>query len=256
MYQINKLLKEEDLTHAFSTKDEGNMSFKWSDSLSVLASRQRFLDKLGVRSGNCVAMRSAHANKMVIVSSKDRGRGMDSIVTAITTDALITKTQGVILSMMVADSVPIILWDPVSKSLALVHGDWLSTDMHLVVKVVKTMHSQYGADPANLLAFMGPSITGKQHRIKDPIQKRSRVWQKYVTNHSDGTTSVDIMAYNRQQLRDAGVDKTHITISGIDTATDKRFFSHYRSMRNRREREGRFACVVGIKGDNFKPRGA
>lgn len=256
MYQMNKLLKEEGVIHAFSTKNEGNMSFKWGDPISVLVNRQKFLDKLGLKSGQCVAMRSAHTNRLTAVTIRDRGKGMDSIVTAISSDALITKTPGIMLFYLVADSVPIILWDPVSKSLGLIHGDWLSTDMNLATKVVKTMVDQYGAKPEEMWAYFGPSISGNSHKLKDPVQKRSRLWQKYLTNNADGTTCVDLVAYNRQQLRDAGVSKTHIVVSGVDTATDKKFFSHYRSKKNRREKEGRFACVVGIKGDNFKPRGA
>jgi YfiH family protein len=246
MYQMPKLLKAEGLLHGFSTKDEGNMSFKWGDALSVLVNRQRFLDKLGVRSGNCVALKSPHTNRLVTITARDKGRGTDSIVTSISTDGFLTNTSGVMLCILVADSVPLILWDSQTRALALLHADWRCVGEHLASKAVRSMQHQFGSDPANICAYFGPSITAKSHILKDPIQKRDRPWQKYLTNLSNGTTAIDIVAYNRQQLRDAGIAKNHIIVSGIDTATDKRFFSHYRSQRTR-EKEGRFACVVGIK---------
>jgi copper oxidase (laccase) domain-containing protein len=57
---------------------------------------------------------------------------------------------------------------------------------------------------------------------------------------------VDLVAFTEKQLLNVGVLPENIFESSIDTASDKHFFSHVRDKNLPIEKQGRFACVVGL----------
>ena len=73
-------------------------------------------------------------------------------------DALITDLPGITLLIRVADCVPIVLFDPVRRVVAVVHAGWKGTLADIVSATVERMCVHYGCRAADLLAGIGPSI--------------------------------------------------------------------------------------------------
>ncbi|MAG59573.1 hypothetical protein CMO96_02165 [Candidatus Woesebacteria bacterium] len=243
MYQLPKLQKVKNLTHGFSTRQDGNVSFRFGKEDEVLKNRENFLKQLSISPKNCVKMTLEHSTDIEVVDKNHLGRGMfkeDSIGA----DALITKEKGIFLFVMVADCLPIILYDPPGEKVALVHAGWQGTDKKFLEKVVQRF-SDLGSNPADIIVGIGPGIHKESYIHKDPEQKQKKDWEPFLKDLDDGQTEIDIVGYNIQQLVDSGVLKRNIEVSSIDTAKSKDFFSHYRVMRTG-EPEGRFAAVVGM----------
>lgn len=73
-------------------------------------------------------------------------------------DALITCDPGTALMVFTADCTPILLWDPVTGAVGAAHAGWRGTAADIAGKTVRAMVSQFGCDPANIRAAIGPNI--------------------------------------------------------------------------------------------------
>ncbi len=73
-------------------------------------------------------------------------------------DGLITNASGLALCIFTADCTPILLQDPVTGAVGAVHAGWRGTARDIAGKAVRTMTEQFGCDPANIRAAIGPNI--------------------------------------------------------------------------------------------------
>ena len=75
MYQIKAFLKFPGLVHGFSTKADGNMSFKFGKKEEVIKNRKKFLSKLGIELNSCVALVTQHDDEITVANRSLAGRG-------------------------------------------------------------------------------------------------------------------------------------------------------------------------------------
>jgi YfiH family protein len=73
-------------------------------------------------------------------------------------DALITNEPGVGLVIFTADCTPILLHDPVTGAVGAAHAGWRGTAAEIAGKTVTAMTREFGCDPANIRAAIGPNI--------------------------------------------------------------------------------------------------
>ena len=224
----------------YSEKSDGNMSFKVGDQQESADNRRKLMKKLGIISA--VYMRAFHGLDVSELTLADAGRGLRDLESAPRADAMITK-QRLALCMVPADCPPAVLYDPVTETLAHVHLSWITTDHKILLKVIKILSESYGARPRDLLAYIGPGIKAETYVFDNPTQKQMPEWAPFLRDREDGMTEVDIFAYNVAQLQWAGVLPGNIEVSEINTATDKRLFSHYQAV-NEGEEEGRYTALA------------
>jgi hypothetical protein len=251
MYQLTILKNIPGIIHGFSEKSEGNTSFKWGKNKEeVIEYRKRFLNQLDIPLSSCVTMDLNHSLKIASVGKTDMGRGMGG-ENYIEADALVTNEPNVFLFLLTADCLPLILYDPVKKIVALAHISYINTSDRFSAKVVEYLAAECGSEPNDIIVGIGPAIHKESYVFPSETikQREMRVpeWGKYLTDFPDGKTSVDIIGFNFEQLLEAGVLEGNIEVSEIDTASSSRFFSHYRSKRITGEPEGRMAIVIGMR---------
>src|SRR5207245_6865585 len=75
-------------------------------------------------------------------------------------DASATNRPGLLLAVQTADCVPILLVDPKNRAVAAVHAGWRGTLARIVEKAIGRMQMQFGSQSADLLAAIGPAISG------------------------------------------------------------------------------------------------
>ncbi|GAC1451699.1 MAG: peptidoglycan editing factor PgeF [Ktedonobacterales bacterium] len=170
-------------------------------------------------------------------------------------DAMITDTPGYALFWAYADCVPILLYDPDHRAIALVHAGWRGTAQAVAARAVETMAQRFGSRPGQLLAGIAPSIGVCCYTVNVEVRERFRAnptaWatarfeERQDTGRADPTPRLylDLWESNRGQLLAAGVAPDHIELAGICTGchTD-RFFSH----RMEHGRTGRFGVAIGL----------
>jgi polyphenol oxidase len=168
----------------------------------VLENRERLAAALGVDLGSFVVARQVHGARVAMVSAADRGLGARGDADAVPdADALVTNHRDVVLAVMVADCVPVIVFDPVTPAVAVVHAGRKGTAAHIAREAVETMTASFDSDPVHFVAALGPSIGPDSYEV-------------------------DLWASNVADLVAAGLRRENVEVAGIDTFADERFFSH------------------------------
>ena len=73
-------------------------------------------------------------------------------------DALITREPGTALAIFTADCTPILLWDEKTGAVGAIHAGWRGTAANIAGKTVAKMVEEFGCQPENIRAAIGPNI--------------------------------------------------------------------------------------------------
>jgi YfiH family protein len=161
-------------------------------------------------------------------------------------DALITNKPGITLLIRVADCVPILLYDPVRRVVAVVHAGWKGTLANIVSATVERMCAHYGCRAADLLAGIGPSIGPCCFEVGADVAEQFRSahgWSDCVRTDLKGFR-IDLPGANRESLLRCGVLPHNVEMSGYCTACRLDiFFSH----RGEQGNTGRFGLFAGLR---------
>ena len=230
-----------------STKADGNLSLKWGkNDQATIIKRREFLQKHNLQLEDCIVMELEHEDRVVRVDAFNKPKNLTDVVKA---EALITQDKDVTLFLLTADCLPIVLYDPVEQALALCHLGWKPTDKKLLPKVIQYMQEDYGTEPSNLEAFIGPGIHKESYRHTLPLKSDVELTAltPFVTLLPPNEVAIDLVGCNTAQLIQSGVEAKNIHINPTDTAVSSDYFSHYRSVRTGEE-EGRFATIARLVG--------
>ncbi len=213
----------------------------------VVENRARAAAAIGLGLDELVFCNQAHGRAVARVDAHDRGRGTRTADTAIPgADALITRTPDVGLVVMMADCVPIVLYDPVTASLACIHAGWRGTVARVVAATVERLVAD-GSRPGDLLAGIGPAIPYERYQVGPEVARAAREQlgedaDGVVVPDGEGRWRFDLWEANRRSLRRAGVPATSIELAAIPTGADGPFFSD-RAVRPC----GRFAALARLR---------
>jgi YfiH family protein len=251
VYQIPQLLEYKNLFHVFSEKSEGNMANvingKIYNSTRVLINRKCFFKRVGVNINKTVCMWVTHGEKLVEADPMFAGISMLDYKKAVKVDGLVTSKKGLYLFLLIADCLPLIIYDPEKEAVGLIHIGWKGVDLEIAKKAVKYMNNNYNSDPNDLIVGIGPCVHKESFIKKDPMQKDDPRWKKFIRHIECDKYSVDLVSFAIKQLVDLGVSKDKIFESGVDTVKDEKFYSHVRDTNRHISRQGRFACIAGIR---------
>lgn len=241
----------------FSDKSDGNMAgvingekYKFED---VIKKRRKFLEKVGVDINKTVCMWVTHKDEIVEANPILAGVSLLDYNKAVRVDGLITNKKNLYLFLLVADCLPIIIYDPDNKALALIHAGWTGVDLEIGGKAISLMTDKYGSNPDSLVIGIGPCVYKESYIKKNPEQKDDPRWKPFIDRvrpcqkQDKILYSVDLVGFAKKQLQDLGVKKNNIFESRINTAEDERFYSHVRDANENVFHQGRFACVIGMK---------
>jgi YfiH family protein len=208
---------------------------------AVRANHERMYSALGVRSDRACTVWQVHGIDVVYASAPVRGRRWLAAA-----DALITDRTDTPLSMRFADCAPILIFDPRKGAIGMAHAGWRGTTAGMSAALVKAMITAFGCQPADMQAWIGPSISAERYQVGEEVVAAARAHFGDVSgiirrDPVDGTAYFDLWAANRIDLERAGVE--NIRIAGLCTAsrTDE-FFSH----RAEQGRTGRFGAVMSL----------
>lgn len=198
------------------------------DPATVLQNRRRALGALGGGFGldDLVVGQQVHGSRVERVGREHAGRGAHEATTAIAgADALITATPGLVLCVLVADCVPLLLYDARRGAIGAVHSGWRGTAAGIARRTVQAMAEAFGSRPLDIIASIGPSIGPKDYAVGQEVIEA--VGREYAGSTARGEPSVDLRAANRDQLIAAGVapDRIEIAIESTASCTD-RYFSY------------------------------
>ena len=275
------------IAHGFSTRKGGasklegaaalSLGFtEWDSREAVARNRAAFLravlgQKPASRSAaraetaeSLVTLRQIHSDVVRVVSK--------SGLPAPQGDAAICGRAGVFLGIQTADCVPILLADPRRRVVAAVHAGWHGTLARIAVKTLGRMRLEFGTNPGDVLAALGPAIgpccyevgpevaqaflgqfahaaewfEGPFERLSAGEEPNPLPWLTMMPpGHEPPPERVqlDLRSANRRQLADAGVRPRNIAVSTLCTSCRGDLFFSYRK---EGRATGRMMSVLGI----------
>jgi YfiH family protein len=200
------------------------------DPASVIENRRRAAASVGAQLEDLVFANQVHGTTVAIVTDADRGRGTTSVDDALPdADVLITTSEEPVLVILVADCVPIVLFDPLARVLCCVHAGWRGTVARAVIKAVDAMETK-GADPARIIAGIGPAIGKDNYLVGDEVAEQARELELSELHEvlqfvAPGQWRFDLPESNRLLLRESGVPPENIYVAEACTGSPGPFFS-------------------------------
>jgi len=260
LWSFDNLSKYQEIGHFVSTRVGGhssppyaslNLSFQVGDDPQrVLKNRQRLAGALGIPLSNLTTAKQIHGCHVMVVSEPRRGNGATDYKGAIdATDAMVTNVPGICLMILLADCVPITLYDPTKRVVGVAHAGWKGTLQSIAQKTVQVFQEDFGSSPQDMVAAIGPSIGPCCYEVgPGVISQIEHLWgtrQRYVRKASwNGKGHLDLWEANLTQLVKADIPNNHIEIARMCTYHDPSLFFSYRHDRGR---TGRFGAGIFLR---------
>lgn len=275
--QVPQLAKLPWLVHGFSTRQGGvskldgkpalNLGFtEWDARDNVKENRRRFQAAVGAQDFQLVSLLQFHSDAILHFEAAPTEPSR--------ADASVTRSAGLLLAVQTADCVPILLVDPKKRAVAAVHAGWRGTLSRIVEKAVGRMHMQFGSQPADLLAAIGPAIGGCCYEVGTEVaaafsgqfpdaaeffdelrtgdEPNPLQWLNMMPpGHQPPPKKVllDLRKANRMQLQAAGVPTANIFVSDLCTGCRRDLLFSYRK---EGAESGRMMAVIGIRAEGKK----
>jgi len=220
-----------------------------TDSDQIEYNRSAFLADLGIDPTVLTLGRQTHGSNVQVVTAVDRGRGRFPKFDGYPeTDALVTNDPTIALGVIVADCVPLLLYDPVQHAIGVVHAGWRGTVSGIATRTVETMRASFGTNPVDLRVGIGPSIGPCCYEVGPEVID---AWTERGIDRSSAAISnkgshFDLWTANLLNLQAAGVDPAQVELSGVCVRCNvDRFFS-YRAARRGAALAGRMLLVAQL----------
>jgi len=227
-----------EITHFISTRIGGysrgtyealNLGYGTDDDVDVVTRNRLLLaEELGIPIDWFVFPRQTHSNRVYRVMESDRGLGSIDRQTAIPdTDALVTHVRHTCIVVQVADCVPVMLFDPVERVIAVIHSGWRGTASGIVSETIRSMQENYGCKPSDMLAAIGPSIRGCCYQVGDDVYEAFDDWnstREKIFLYRNNQLLLDLAVANRLLLLNQGVENQNIATTAYCTCCNPEYF--------------------------------
>lgn len=252
---LSPLLKEAKVRHAFSTRvggvstgafaslNLGNPSASDSapqdEGENIAENYRRMQEAISCPRGTMRAwVRQVHGRNVELIEREPENEYAETVEAEVrdrfsgqtAADGLVSVVPGVLISVRVADCVPVLLASEDGRAVSAVHAGWRGVVGNVVEKAVRTLH-EVGFGPEKLMAAIGPGISAEHFEVGEEVAKEfesrglsAAVWP---AGKARPKPHVDLQKALRVQLEGAGI--TRIDGNQLCTYRDaSEFYSHRR----------------------------
>ena len=210
------------------------------DPAAVRENYRRLCALMGVGIDGMAVTRQVHGNVVRVVTEADRHICMGPV--PYEADGIVTNVKGLPILCMVADCVPVLLWDGEHGVAGAIHCGWRSSVTDILKNALEQMET-LGAEAASVRAAIGPSIGACCFETDDDVPQAIETYLSgdtadLFTRRPDGKTLVDLRSANARRLLQLGLKPEHIDISRECTmCSHDKYWSH-RYTKGRRGSQG------------------
>lgn len=217
-YVFPRLLEYKDLVHGVSTVSFGDMNFmRKENELNIKV----FAEAVGIRYEKMHFMEQLHTKQVKEVKSEKKSiyKKVDSLITS----------KNIVISTKTADCVPLIFFDPVTRTIAVAHSGWVGTYKNIAANVISKLKKKK-VNTNNIIVMIGPSIGACCYSIDKLRAKKFK--SKYTATHSkfitlkNGKDYLDLATLIKYQLLEVGIKAENIESADICTNHSEDFYSY------------------------------
>ena len=214
------------------------------DAAHVAENRRRMAAQMGVAADRLISLHQIHSPDAIVATgpwSGDKPRA----------DALVTRTEGLAISVTAADCGPILFVDPTARVIGAAHAGWKGALTGVIESTVDAME-KLGADRSGMVAAIGPLIRQHSYEVGGEFVERfldadAENVVYFIPSERSGHSMFDLAGYIRMRLENAGV--LVIDDIGVDTYSDERFYSYRRSVHRKEPDYGRHVPAIALESE-------
>ena len=187
---------------------------------AVRSAEKAFLSRIcGAPARSILALDQLHGDTILIVEGPP---AQERLIYG-EADGLLTAVPGICLVIRTADCVPVFVYDRARCVLGAVHSGWRGTKLAIAGKLVREMKRLHGSAPADLSAYILPSIGPESYTVGEDV---ARLFPGDVSERN-GTLYLDLWRAVERALTAEGVASGRIFNAHVCTlASQDEFFSH------------------------------
>ena len=196
-----------------TTRDAGTFSLSGPDPVGEVMSRwARLQDELSPYARRTVIGWQVHGSTVITHHG-----GWEGLLRTGEADGHLAAERGIILTVSIADCVPIFIAHP-SGLVSLLHSGWRGTVGRIVDSGVKA-YARLGIAPDELMMHLGPAICGRCYEVSADVR------EQLTGETANRPGNVDLRSLIAEHARELGV--TRISVSSDCTKCDNdKYFSH------------------------------
>jgi YfiH family protein len=172
--------------------------------------RARLFDSLSIDGTEVFGLTQVHSRRVLVL-----GGQRPEELAGVEADGIVTTRRDAVLTVTVADCLPIFLVDRVTGAFGLVHSGWKGTG--IVRAALDAMTASFGTDAGGVSVTIGPGIGPCCYRV--PEERARSFAEEFggsaVVRGTDGSPRLDLRAANVTLLQAAGVPE----IAVVDDCT-------------------------------------
>lgn len=235
-FRFSKLSIFPELIHGISNRNYSDMKFGNRPNQEVINNRRAFFQDLGVEESKVLVPEQIHGSRIAVVGSNKTGQIPG-------TDGLITMEKDIFLMVMVADCLPVLMYDPVLRIVAAVHAGWRGISDQIIPETLKKF-KELNSEMENIIAGIGPGICQKHFIVRSGVLESFRDYYPKATLLINKDGYVDLKKAAAIDLERNGVIPGNIEISKYCTVCDNGTYSSFR-----KEGEGvlEMAALIGMR---------
>jgi YfiH family protein len=208
---------------------------------AITENRRRIAAAFGAPPTHLVGVHQVHSPRSVLIDAPWPGERPHA-------DALVTTTPGLILSVLTADCAPILLADEVRGVIAAAHAGWRGALDGVLESVVHLMRDN-GAEPANIVAAIGPCIHEPSYEVGPEFEARflqaDRAFARFFTPGEGDRRLFDLPGFCADKLERLGVGR--VEVLPLDTyGLPAALHSHRRAVHEKAGDYGRNCAAIAL----------
>lgn len=239
------------LVHGFTTREGGistgpfeslNLGWSTGDDDKLVQDNYRLLaEQFKLAPDQVIGIRQTHGSDVIIVDD----RASSQSVHTKNGDAVVTSQTSMLLTVRVADCLPILIADLGRRVVGAVHAGWRGTLAGVSAQTVNTMKERFTVESHDLLVAIGPAIGPCCFEVSLGVAELFRQeigLEGKEVRETDSGAYLDLRAIHVRLLRQLGVRPDRIWVSDECTkCNEKKFFSYRRDGK----RSGRMVGLIG-----------
>lgn len=240
----------EGVRHGFMTRKGGASSGVFSglncghgssdQTEAVTVNRARVAEAFEVEPTQLVGVYQTHSPDVVTVTGP--------LEAPIEADALVTKTPGVLLSVLTADCQPVLFADREAGVIGAAHAGWRGALEGVLENTLDAMEA-LGARRSAISAVVGPCISQCSYEVgwdfMDQFTMENPEYARFFTQGPTDKPIFDLPSFGLYRLREAGVGRAE-WIGHCTYNEPERFYSYRRSTHAGEADYGRLISVIRL----------
>ena len=209
------------------------------DRAAILENRKRVARWMGVAPECLIGVHQVHSPDVVTVEAPIDGARPKA-------DALVTDRPGLALGVLTADCGPLLFSDAQAGVIGAAHAGWKGALTGVLENTVAAME-RLGAQPARIVAVLGPSITQENYEVGPEFVERFLASDAasdlfFAPAARDGHALFDLRGYTLDRLQRAGVSAA--AVPRCTYALENEFYSYRRATHRNEPDYGRQVSAI------------